>query len=322
MSLKISACLAAMLVACPLASQTAMAAYFNGHINETTNTDDKAESSGFNETFPKTDVQPPNYEYIYVGYAEGNNSQTQVVSDNNIGTIGSGVTVSGNVIGGYVYSENRELREIKVRENSVTLQSGSKVETAIGGYGVVGYKLQDGAVSGNTVTVDEGAAVGTIYGGRVISTVPYDDFLGYILSYSVSQNTVTVTGTSFESAYGGSAETWDGSANNNTLVVKNGTSEAISTGELVGGYAISGVISFSSVADDMVDASDNTVTVTKSTVNTVFGGKAVAYGILATAKGNTVTLSDTEVQGTVYAGYAYVKKKLPGNARQVRISCI
>ena len=322
MPLKISACLAAMLVACPLACQTAWADGWNDNKNNTKDTASEAESSNNNPVnFPRTSGTQENYEYIYIGNALGSANKTKVITDGNVGTIGSGVTVSGEVIGGYAYWEKNPLEhdfEIKVLNNSVTLQSGSKVETAIGGYGyavrghVAGSEIENkanGTVQKNSVTVDEGAEVKTIYGGRG-GLLAYVDEEGseftndnFKTDFSVLENAVTVTGTSFESAYGGYAEARTASVSNNTIEVKKGTSSAISTGELVGGYA--GGNAYNDDDGGSVEASGNIVKVTQSTVNKVFGGKAAGiFGKTATAKGNEVTLSDSEVQGTVYAGYA------------------
>ena len=310
MKFKHTACLAALLMACPITCQTALGGIVWDE-NKVDGTQEILKSSGHTEIFPQASDPQTEYDSVYIGHVVSGGLSSELHSNGNTGIIGHGVTVADKVIGGYVSvivaEEDYEGvsgewdYDFQVNGNAIILQNGSTVKTVFGGYG---YTIatdfagggmdqeiddtQEGEASFNAVTVEKGAKAGTIYGGKaglLYQNVRQNPLKPSQLIYDIEElntvisalnNTVTVTGGEFQSAYGGYAEGRKASARNNTVLVEEGSCAVFSadaedtSSVITGGYAGG---NWHKDGGD-AEASDNIVTVVKSSVYTVTGGKA------------------------------------------------
>ena len=101
MKFKHTACLAALLMACPVTCQTALGGTVWDENKVSIEQVTMLESSGHMEIFPQASGSQTEYDSVYIGHAEVLVASVGY-SNGNTGIIGSGMTVTNQVIGGYV----------------------------------------------------------------------------------------------------------------------------------------------------------------------------------------------------------------------------
>ncbi len=352
MNFKYTACLAALLMASPITCQTALGGvvWDENAVSAGSGSEYSGKywgSSGYTEVFPQPSSDIREYESIYIGHAD-TEGEEGIFVDDNTGIIGNGVTVTDSVIGGYFVVTTDYKGRLAVRRNHIILKGGSQTNAVLGGYGYFPYESYGGGAGGkprvydiegeisyNTVTAEPGSVAGTIYGGKggnlILDKRWVEKTQKWVYTYderpwtvSVLNNTVTVTGGKFQSAYGGHARASNAYASNNSVIVLEGTCEEYpadkssvddeveNTGSVItGGFAGGNY----DTDGGTLSASDNTVEVTKSSVNDVFGGQVLGRKGTASATSNTVTLTDSDVQGNLYGGSAGMYKDLNNMAK-------
>ncbi len=119
MKLMNTACLAALLLTCPLAATAVHGADYNSH--EVITIDDETGIVASSDL--KGQVPQGTYSTVYFGRAYNYDVTTSVESSNNEGTLGTGLTVTGyQVYGGWVKSTSAAT--VKANGNKVTLKNG------------------------------------------------------------------------------------------------------------------------------------------------------------------------------------------------------
>ena len=191
-------------------------------------------------------------------------------------------TIGGSyptVYGGYSKTGN-------VSKNSVTINSNNANLYVYGGNSDSGTVGGDNVTDGNVVTIESGA-VNFAAGGYSVGSIS-------TAGGTVKHNKVTVLdGTIGGQVIGG----FSSGANTelNKVIIEKG-----SVNEVLGGQS------------DGKDALNNAVTINSGTIKNVYGGKAVTYyitGKCGDAKGNEVTISQSEgktiaVSGNIYGGHS------------------
>ena len=309
-------------------------------------------SSGFTEVFREGGTQEAKvYTDIYIGHVYDERSSSSAssafsaVANNNTGIMGSGLDAK-SVHGGYArfyISSNGATSKFEVKGNKLVFESGSKASCAFGGLAwmyttindnaeAMGIPYTEGVVSGNSVTVLEGASANVIVCG--FAGAQYNNI--YCTSY-VLDNTVAVTGSTGKGVWvAGYSNSLKSYVNNNKVILndvvtknKNGITSISNSDSLalygqnsiMGGFADEipsmnyyiNDLWYSSHNEAAHIASENTVTINNSTIEcSVYGGFAIGTpkslqiekDTIATS-GNTVTLTDIEFSGNdIYAGCA------------------
>ena len=189
---------------------------------------------------------------------------------------------------------------------------------------ITGGETESGNADGNTVTLDTITSSGIVYGGRagngndvavtaLMSVLPVSAEESTETDTSASSNSVTITGSQVEGVYGGYMEYYgdtsaeaDAGVNHNTVTL---TNTSASGTRVYGGYVaqhpIPTLLNYSSNTVTKADpistsASSNSVTITGSQVEGVYGG----VGQIGSAKGNTVTINDGTVKNSVLGGHS------------------
>ena len=248
-----------------------------------------------------------------------------VITDNTV-TIDGSAVVTGDVIGGYGWGKDKTLNKVYVNNGTVT-------GNVYGGELRDDYYSSTGSATGNEVHISGGAVSGSVYGGAVKGEVSGNAnsntveitggevkaaksgdsvYGGYSDTGNADSNNVQVSGSSKVSieVYGGVTKYTEGTANNNTVNVKD-------TAELADG--ITGGWSPNK------DAKNNTITVDGGTVNGYISG-GVAAGAAENNRiivneggavsyveggnggnesiGNTVEVNGGKVTDTIFGGYS------------------
>ena len=213
----------------------------------------------------------------YMQYYRDTSAEADAVAgvNHNTVTLTNSTAQSSDIYGGYMeyYGDTSAEADAGVNHNTVTLTNSTAQSSYIyGGYGGYGYMEYYGntsaeadAVAGvnhNTVTLTNTSASGTrVYGGYVAAAPPIPTVL------NVSSNTVEISNTA-EKKYGVSTE-------ESTETDTSTEADPIST-----------------------SASSNSVTITGSQVEGVYGG----VGQIGSAKGNIVTITDSSVEMEAVGG--------------------
>ena len=202
---------------------------------------------------------------VYGGFSEKNGSASGTVNLN-------GAVVSQSVYGGYA-ADGASDGTVNISVNSETGDLSTVSGSVYGGYSESGQ-------AGGTVTITGGSVTGSVYGGRAEQG-------------SAAAGTVTIgadgdasaTGSVSGDVYGGWGAAGGTDESTRTTVTLTGSSV---TGDVYGGYSGGGAASYSTVT-----GSEN------STVGgSLYGGRGTAG-----ASFNRVELSKVSVTGGVYGGY-------------------
>ena len=247
------------------------------------------------------------------------------ITDNTV-TIDGSAVVTGDVIGGNGWGKDKT-------QNKVYVKGGAVTGNVYGGELWDDYYSSTGSATGNEVHISGGAVSGSVYGGAVKGKVTGNAdsntveitggevkaaksgdsvYGGYSDTGNADSNNVQVSGSSKVSieVYGGVTKYTEGTANNNTVNVKD-------TAELADG--ITGGWSPNK------DAKNNTITVDGGTVNGYISG-GVAAGAAENNRiivneggavsyveggnggnesiGNTVEVNGGKVTDTIFGGYS------------------
>ncbi len=178
--------------------------------------------------------------------------------------------------------------------------NGSNITFTVTGGGEVNSisGSSDAAVSGNTVTIDDGIVynAGNSWieypagSGNLISNPTLAGGVstsGAITGNQVSIKNATIKG-SYPTVYGGFSRT--GNVSKNSVTFESGTNEEL---YVYGGYSVTGVVGGDTAADG------NIVTIKSGTVNFVAGGSSDKGSV----KNNQVSVSGGTVNAEVYGGY-------------------
>lgn len=224
---------------------------------------------------------------LYGGKSSGkNHDETKccnsgAVTDNKVTMTGG--SVATDVIGGESYSYSEASGD--ANNNTVTI-SAETGETTIGNSVIGGLSKSETGVTGNAnsnvVTISGGMISGGVYGGKSFTVLTSGK------AKNANNNEVTVSGGTINGGiYGGYGYS---AATGNTVKIKDGTigKSGSDVGFLVfGGDAKAG------------DSNQNNVIITGGTVHgDVVGGYAYFDAV-----GNTVTLSNCTINGSVYGSY-------------------
>lgn len=209
------------------------------------------------------------------------------------------VTLTDVQVDEYVFGGDSE--EGDANGNSVTLQN-TKAACVYAGYS------QNGHADGNKVTAN-GGQIGQLLGARSGGE-----------SGGASGNTVDVTGIQGEWVYG--AHALNGDANSNTVTV---TDSIIGT-TIYGGSSYQGnttgnrvtmtggqVFSVEGGMSNRGQSTGNTVTLTNVAASIVDGGQSYA-STDGKANDNTVTVTDSQIESSVYGGNSYGEGEASGNS--------
>ena len=163
MKLMNTACLAALLLACPLAATAVHGAEdYDVHYTE----QETETGSGIVESSNNKDQKPSGiYKRILLGHAFSRTASIRVESDNNEGILGAGLTVEGyQVYGGWAQSSTAAT--VQANWNTITLQNGVNFTAPqpgiFGGYAIGSCNTE---ASNNTVIIgtDEEGFKGKLY---------------------------------------------------------------------------------------------------------------------------------------------------------------
>ena len=261
--------------------------------------------------------------YVYMEYHGDTSAEADAVAgvNHNTVTLTNSTAQSSYIYGGYMeyYGDTSAEADAGVNHNTVTLTNSTAQSSYIyGGYGYMEYygdtSAEADAVAGvnhNTVTLTNSTAQSSdIYGG-------YMEYYGDTSAEAdagVNHNTVTLTNSTAQSSdiYGGYMKYYgDTSAdavagvNHNTVTL---TNTSASGTRVYGGYVAAPPIPTliflncsSNTADPIsTSASSNSVTITGSQVEGVYGG----VDQIGSAKGNIVTINDGTVKNSVLGGHS------------------
>lgn len=239
--------------------------------------------------------------------ATGGFSAEGVARGNKVEVNGGRVT---RVYGGSSGYGDATVNEVGIRDTTFT-----------GGTVVGGQSLESGDATQNRVTItDSSGSLDSIYGGwSKLGNVAGNEIHveggtvgaaavagGYSESGTATANEVSITSDgTFRDVYGGRAG--NGSAAGNTVTLTGGTY----TGAVMGG---AGMIGDDSEGNTIIDVTDNSVSVTGSTVKNVYG----SYAESGNASGD-VTIEDGRFSGGVIAG-AYSVTGGSANSNTVTIT--
>jgi hypothetical protein len=205
------------------------------------------------------------------------------------------VVAGGYLSGGYYYAGD-VLDTVTVKDNVVTVKSGS-VGTVVGGFNA-GIWIDDGEVyvpgttTGNQVIIN-GGQIGMAVGGMGGESIRNDSFGGPLslpdpVSHAtITDNTVTVKDGTVMSVTGGFAQVFgdgDTSVSGNTVTIEGGTVLGA-----IGGEVYVDLPDKEAELKGTITASDNTVNVKGGTVGTVVGGSSEPY--YGSANNNTVNIN-------------------------------
>ena len=171
-------------------------------------------------------------------------------------------------------------------DNTVTVNGGDRVDTVYGGADHQNGKAKDALAARNTVTINKGVVRYSVYGGVASASGSS--------KATVSDNTITMNAGA-EGAYAGEAHTESGTATatGNAVVMNVGT-----TPTLMGGVAMT-------TGDGNTIANNNTVIMKDGITEVVYGGSARSNGEnTAMATGNTVTITGGSVTEAIIGGGA------------------
>ena len=166
--------------------------------------------------------------------------------------------------------------------DNTVIMTGGNVQLGGSNVEVLGAKVTTEEASGNQVTVS---------GGKITNGSELAGAAAYDVAATLTNNTVTVTGSANIQADIDGAMTANGTADSNHVIIEGGTVNKDSgTGHICGGRSNGGG-----------NATNNTVTISGGTVTArvIVGGSA--NGGIAT--GNTVTVSSDVTAGDVFGGY-------------------
>ena len=267
---------------------------------------------------------------VYGGYANDGNASNNTVSISNgvatstFGQVYGGVasgTIGGEasnntviidvangtfkdaIYGGYGYNDN-------ANGNTVTINGGTFDDSIVMG----GYAYEKGNANNNMVSISEvedHSAFGNVYGGQAFTWTVAGDaskntviinaekggfksvFGGSAYVGNANENTVIISNGTFEdSIYGGSTN--NGSADGNTVNIKGGTFNHTVSDVVYGGYATNG------------SASNNTVSISgvNGDFDIVKGGYADNTSTAGDASNNTVIINaeDGIFKGSIWGG--------------------
>ncbi len=299
MSFKYTACLAALLMACPVACQTAWGADdWDENTNSSNNTEIFSNEAG-------ATAAAKEYARIYIGHAKSDALEGTFSANKNTATMGKGLKAE-YLYGGWadckLATPNAKVNLVyEANNNEITLQSGSEITgDTTGGdteyWGTPDFSIdKDSTVqfsaNYNTVTVEEGAVVGDIYGGNVTLDSIWDCSNAQA---SALHNTVYVHSgdkssvNDYISVTGGDAGQVNALAQyNNVVITGNGT------------YLVMGGAAGTEVENGKAVASDNTIAIEKEcNVVLAAGGMATVEqknGASAVTERNEVTLHNVNV---------------------------
>ncbi len=150
MKLTNTACLAALLLACPLAATTVHGADYDVHYNDTPDTSGTVASSGNKET------PTGEWDDVYIGHAYGSGeSVKKIESSNNEGTLGEGLTVVaawGGSVGGSATTAQANANTLILKKDVGLIRSGDRYSTVTGGYSSGNFAVSEAC--NNTVTFE------------------------------------------------------------------------------------------------------------------------------------------------------------------------
>ena len=244
-----------------------------------------------------------------------------VAPNNNTVTVTGEGEVMGWIAGAYV---NQESGPNEAFGNVVELQSGASVSSSISGAAISSGVVGPVEASSNTVRITDGTDIQSVFGARpwnALYSVKANEnavdliggrFLGQVKGASIrsdsedgsaeaTNNRVTISGGTFEGdVYGaeayGSASLIETKGNNVNI-----GNEASIDSSVYGGYANA----YGSSTGSAISAIENEVTVTESQVDdSVYGGAAYSDSGSATASGNKLTFNNASVLYEVFGGYA------------------
>ncbi len=241
---------------------------------------DNKEHSVTNNTITATDSTLKG-SYLYGGYSQSSQAGTKVSGNRIELTNTSYKYVNGGKLSGAG----------EVSDNHVVITASPEGS----GYNVYGGDSQGGTVTNNSVTIEGGATVAGLYGGRSSSSSAVATLEG---------NTVVIKDSTFSTAskvasysptkiYGASIE-----ATNST----GDTSNALNNAVTIEGSTVYAIV-YGAYTKGLSKVSGNSVTVTDCTVSCGSGGIYGAYNEhSADITGNSVTVADSTVTGTIVGG--------------------
>ena len=214
---------------------------------------------------------------------------------------GNNVTITGSTIGRSIYGGETGYSNqgyyVTVNGNNVTITSSTIGEDVYGANVYAGLSGSSLTVNGNNVTITDSTIGGNVYGGY-----------SRVGSIKIDSNNVSIIDSVIGSnIYGGYSES-------NTFATVSCNNVAV-TGATIGGNVYGGYIGFNfshvSGASGSAAANGNNVTITGSSMDSVYGGIILGsmYGAVSgsnTASNNTIVITSGTVSNEVYGGYVSV----------------
>ncbi|MDR2093472.1 MAG: hypothetical protein LBP58_09210, partial [Azoarcus sp.] len=242
-------------------------------------------------------------------------------ADGNIVTVKTGTQVFGHIIGGYVHEKgNAAKNTVSVAADAL---QGKSVVAGQSDQSVYGAEIEDGAATGNTVSIT-GAAIGTdvTYNGNGGSGTSVGG--AYVWNESHEEATATLSGngvTLTDTKLQGNSSTWGGrvdAVQSGTTITAAVTGNSVSLlGKSASPTVTGGSIQTSSSATAKGNVIGNSVSLAGESIATnVYGGyinAASGTSIEGDISDNSVSLSGEAYAATIYGGYQTGEGTLTGN---------
>lgn len=200
---------------------------------------------------------------VYGGWVDGGTG----AGNNNLVSVGSGMTLGGNIYGAYVQGTGG------AQGNNVIINGG----TMLSGTAIIAgaYGLSSGTIQDNTVTISGGTMNNaSVYGGRAN------------VSSNIINNTLNIqNGTVGGSVFGGQLINGNNLVSGNKLMISGGSI----AGDAFGGAIGNGAGSTGNVVNNEVTISGGTIQ------GSIYGGKASTQANAGNATGNMITISNTPI---------------------------